>query len=226
MGLINGWEAAGRPGAKERPILFSGPMVRAILEGRKTQTRRVLKAHGLSLNPLSHDYATRGEMTSSGAAVFYGDRGWSRDVTCPYGQAGDRLWVRETWCPRGNGRLEIERLQRPFFAADPNSGKPKGWRWRPSIHMPRWASRIALEVTEIRVQRLQEISEEDAKSEGIERSNDERWPWRNYDPLDGAPFVRPTTSFMSLWNSINGAQPGCLWMDNPWVWAISFRSLP
>jgi len=169
-------------------------MVRAILEDRKTQTRRVVRV----------DEDDRNVLLSR----------------CSYGQPGDRLWVRETWA----GGID-KTPNSVDYRADGHSYvvEPK---WRPSIHMPRWASRLTLEVTKVRVQRLQGISVEEARAEGIERSNDERWPWRNYDPLDGASFVNATTSFMSLWNSINGARADCSWEENPWVWAITFRRLP
>jgi hypothetical protein len=150
---------------KERPILFSAPMVRAILDGRKTQTRRVIK-----------EKLMRGE----GAHVN----------NCQYGKPGDRLWVRETFCYH-------DYLARYLYKADGVTGV----KWKPSIFMPRIASRIMLEITGIRVERLQDISEEDAIAEGWPKSSD----W-----------------YRSLWESINGQGS---WVLNPWVWVIEFMVL-
>jgi hypothetical protein len=199
---------------KERPILFSGPMVRAILAGRKTQTRRIIKNQEW--------YNLKGE---------YGDRLRSVD-RCPYGTAGERLWVRETWTPdhspfyphfpvayRADAGFDYERNER----GETYSPEQKAWfpyRWRPSIHMPRWASRITLEITGVRVERLQDISEADAMAEGAER------PELSPAELHGMP-VHPMTGsyadgFRDLWQSING--PGS-WDKNPWVWVVEFRKL-
>ncbi len=201
---------------KERPILFSGPMVQAILDGRKTQTRRAIK--------LNHS----GRAARAGRNWHLGDP--NADKACPYGAPGDRLWVRETWAigvSTGNswhsedGRIkamaEPQRYQRSYSA----DGK-EGFcgKWRPSIFMPRWASRITLEITEILVQRLQEISEEDAKAEGA-MFHDGRGighsGWR-HDFKDVHTDAR--SSFMSLWESINGIGS---WSANPWVWCVSFK---
>lgn len=174
---------------RERPILFSAPMVRAILEGRKTQTRRALKS----------------------AAWPYVDK---MIETNPYGQPGDRLWVREAWnwCyaaakdASGKGAEDRELID---YAAD---GHPSvfGFKWRPSIHMPRWASCILLEVTAVRVERLQDIAPPDCAAEGIFSSDivmtDELY-------LHG---------YRSLWESING--PGS-WAANPWVWVVEFKKV-
>jgi hypothetical protein len=214
---------------RERPILFSGPMVRAILAGTKTQTRRVVKPQP--------------EAQHGGEPYWFigGYRAWQYRSTddvlrkggntlrCPYGAPGDRLWVREAWqALDGN-----ERARRIMTEPNPSRGwleyaatVPEGYepppRWRPSIHMPRWASRITLEVTGVRVERLQDISSNDAIAEGIEpcpRGGE----WRNY--LDSAPnrdALTPRVSFRSLWESING--PGS-WEANPYVWAVSFREV-
>jgi hypothetical protein len=172
---------------RERPIIFGGPMVQAILAGTKTQTRRVVTRW------------VRARQRSGSPLVDH----------CPYGVPGDRLWVREMWAPQCDEDLRPE-IARPtiFYAA--------GWtgaaiRWRSSVSMPRWASRITLELTEVRVQRLQEISEEDAKAEGIIA----RGP--------GSPTLRPhQRDFRGLWNDIN-AKRGYGWDSNPWVWAITFK---
>lgn len=199
---------------REKPILFSAPMVRAILDGRKTQTRRVLP-HGKYRLDL----------------VAPADGGPSR---CPFGQPGDRLWVREAHAivPRtAYARSEgVEQVLRPDDDHDACVFR-EGWersrpgRWRPSIHMPRWASRISLEITGVRVERLQDISEADARAEGVERTvaGD---GWRRYYP-DAAqeaaglpPCHTATSSFSWLWESIHGRGA---WAANPWVWAVEFR---
>jgi len=232
---------------KERPILFSGPMVRAILEGRKTQTRRAVKLGRFpestwkltpvagGLHRTSHDGIVL-SVPSGGLSKSMQDA----IIRSPYGQPGDRLWVRETWAPhaddgqcfvnyetrrKGNGEISEPGHVRPeiFYRAD--GGDPFINNWRPSIHMPRWASRITLEVTEVRVQRLQELSEEDAQREGVEYVP--RGLWRDYRlssaTEDDFHILLPRRSFMSLWDSINGEHPGRFWDANPWMWAISFK---
>ena len=170
---------------KEYPIIFSGPMVRAILDGRKTQTRRVIKPQ------------PKGEFCRYGfhmpTQAIWTDL---TVVSCPYGQPGDLLWVRETFAAAGD-QSWVE------YRADCDS---KVIRWRPSIHMPRSASRLTLRITDVRVQRVQEISEEDARAEGT-------------TGLAGA-----MTGFPYLWESIN-AKRGYGWNTNPWVWAISFERI-
>jgi len=182
----------------ERPILFSAPMVRAILAGTKTQTRRVVKpAHKAWMDqPVTHQL---GE--------------WDKRPL-PYGKPGDRLWVRETWqAVSGNDRARhIMTHPRPDrgwleYAATPRADEP-AYKWRPSIHMPRWASRIMLEVTGVRVERLQDISEADAMAEGVTAGK--------YTGLDRA-YAR---AYSDLWEQING--PGS-WDANPWVWVIEFK---
>ena len=188
---------------RERPILFSAPMVKAILAGRKTQTRRVVKCP----NPAP-------EIASLGALWEHGQ------LQCPYGVPGDRLWVRETWqqvTPTGNGQWHtVDTVcdglphRRLLYAADADRDEPP--RWRPSIFMPRWASRITLEVTSVRVKRLQEISDDDAHAEGFTLM----------PPLPPGrkPHVR---YFRCLWDEINGKTHP--WKSNPWVWAIEFRRI-
>lgn len=191
---------------KERPILFSGPMVRAIIEGRKTQTRRVVKPGTLKPNVR----AMRFENCDAAELVA--------THRCPYGQPGDRLWVKETWRPAWHEELYCS-VQ---YAADSSYRKPeitdeyRGHRfadmcdqsgdhaepWHPSIHMWREFSRLTLEVVAVRVERLQAISGEDVLAEGIER-----------------PLRR---EYAELWESINGAGS---WDANPWVWVVEFRRL-
>lgn len=191
---------------KERPILFSGEMVRAILDGRKTQTRRIVKPQ-----PPSHvreirvgmfePVVIRKGMEEPGTPVFgFADeeRGWK----CKYGKPGDRLWVRETWfCITGEpGPISCN------YKADFGEHRFAGF-WKPSIHMPRWASRITLEITGVRVERLNDISEEDAIAEGCQCS--------------GVPSsLTNRGAYAKLWESINGKGS---WSLNPWVWVVEFK---
>lgn len=182
---------------KERPILFSGEMVRAILEGRKTQTRRVVK-----MPPFDSSDETLGSYL-----IAHMDG-------CPYGQVGDRLWVRETWayCPYRNC----------FFYRADNFPEDK-FKWKPSIHMIRAASRITLEITGIRVERLQDISEEDAIAEGIQKNPVQFDTRLNYPAgSSAAGWHNPKNSFRSLWRSINGKDS---WELNPCVWVIEFKQI-
>lgn len=224
---------------KERPILFSGPMVRAILAGTKTQTRRVLKPQPV-LSPSHskwavvsdpwHEDAFAGTGLDVANVARHGARRqvwWSEDWCgnligeygpCPHGIPGERLWVRETW--RGGSNSLSSGLH---FRADLDEQEAPG-QWKPSILMPRWASRITLEVTEVRVQRVQEISGGmfggDARAEGLE--------W--VAPTWGVKGVAdswngdPRESYRALWDSIN-AKRGFGWDSDPWVWAITFRRL-
>lgn len=208
----------------EKSIPFKGPMVRAILEGRKTQTRRVLKPQ-----PWQDDDGEwvwrRGRAEwysgSTAAADFAADPAAAKCVA-PYA-VGDLLWVRETWrsasplddvSPRRLG----EELGFPpiHYEADGTAENWKEWRGhdvgrlRPSIHMPRWASRIDLRVTAVKVERLQDISEEDARAEGS-------WPPTGYKPGTRGDFIG---GFAFIWESIHGSDA---WAANPWVAAITFE---
>lgn len=213
---------------KERPILFSGPMVRAILNGTKTQTRRAVKGvfrheYRIPPGPLWCDSIKDPE---DGHPVRL-DLANNVDHACPYGQPGDRLWVRETHLAAA-GRLNVKGAP-VYFRSDgdmvrDDSGDRDGWwmgdhffpgaarpfHWTPAIHMPRRLSRILLEITDIRVERLQEISRGDAMEEGCSFSNMETGP-------------DPRQWYKDLWGKING--PGS-WEGNPWVWVVSFRKLP
>lgn len=202
-----------------KPILFSGPMVRALLEGRKTQTRRVLKSPRDGSGWYRHP-ETGAIINSMGGPL----------PAVPYAP-GDLLWVREAWCTNAlvSGGSErspagiLYRADGDWFTATTQDGAEKS-PWKPSIHMPRWASRLTLEVTGVKVERLQEISEEDAIAEGIEVDQSGRFStigWRNYSH-DNHPFNSAVASFRSLWNSLN-AKRGYGWDDNPWVIAVSFR---
>lgn len=182
---------------KERPIIFRAEMVRAILAGRKTQTRRIVK-------PL--------HMATVDSEQF------PILAMCPYGSPGDQLWVREAFIHEPADycwEASVSIPCRPAFTvyrAD-HEVDTRGAGWKPSIHMPRWASRITLEITDVRVERLQDISEADAKAEGVSM------PDRTPTPPD---FWSYQQEFRHLWEQING--PGS-WNANPWVWVIEFKKL-
>lgn len=188
---------------KERPILFNGEMVRAILDGRKTHTRRAL-----SPQPDTVQQGLIGPLNGSGNLLV-----------CKHGQPGDRLWVRETWA-----RYNIDQNSHDmaYRATTPSDWPPEGL-WRPSIHMPRWASRITLEITGVRIERLQDITEGDAKQEGVEPISFEKFSAEDRALLD-YPLMESGDSYRNgfafLWESING--PGS-WAKNPWVWVIEFK---
>ncbi len=197
----------------DRPILFSAPMVRSLLAGTKTQTRRVAK-HPLAQN-LSY-------IVDIGKGWF-GDEEGEVQIRCPYGQPGDRLWVRETWAaPHGEDARPPRAIQcdqmRIHYAASEDRG---GLLWRPSIHMPRWASRITLEVTGVRVERLQDISEADAMAEGVQC--DSTIDHRSARTEDGKLLhSHAVDQYRALWESSNG--PGS-WEANPWVWVVEFKGV-
>jgi hypothetical protein len=232
----------------DRPILFSAEMVRAILDGRKTQTRRKMSVQPWpdALVTVEHYHPTvidrHGDM-QPGKEIFgaHWDDG-EHGLRCPYGPPGDTLWVRETWAPLPGSVV----LNVAFYRADTKAA-PDDVRWRPSIHMPRWASRITLEVKGVRVERLQDISEDDARAEGCKaRPSPGPW-WQGYrDFGDGElihqqaigetapdwmiePKKMPATpwldrsardGFRSIWMGLHG--PGA-WEANPWVWVVSFE---
>ena len=214
------------PEIKERPILFSAPMVRAILEGRKTVTRRVCKPQ-----PSANAHTTCASGNPTG--------GWwetGKDIIrCPYGKPGDRLWVRETWAADAQvdavAPRDMSQGEPIHYAADgavrqTGCAMIKPGKGRPSIHMPRWASRILLEITDIRVERLQDISEQQALAEGIVGvpfRPDDGWPvCTGYmvGPDDGKTGLETAAAkaFAGLWNSVGGD-----WQANPWVWVVEFK---
>ena len=209
---------------KERPILFSSSMVRAILDGSKTQTRRVVKPQPEWVNENAGcGIATGGGIMPSPRADWLhwrGSRLLRPEPRCPYGLPGDRLWVRETFAivprtayARSDGVQQTLRPDDDHDAAIYRAGWDRsngGFRWRPSIHMPRWASRILLEIADVRVERLQDISEADAKAEGAHN--------HKYNGLDLA-YAR---AYSDLWESINGPDS---WAANPWVWVVEFRRI-
>lgn len=198
---------------KERPILFSGEMVRAILDGRKTQTRRVIKPQ--PGNDICGIYAEE-------TADFSGQTGrwilnaktltgkyWAKGfIKCPYGQPGDRLWVRETFAYAPGSLPEENRI---WYKSDDELRRDELAVWRPSIHMPRRASRINIEITNTGVERVQDITVENAISEGV-------------DVYVGWHAEHAMKKFITLWNSIN-LDRGYGWDSDPWVWVIEFRKI-
>lgn len=226
---------------KERPILFSAPMVRAILEGRKTVTRRACKPQ-----PSANAHTTCASGNPMGAWWETG-----KDIIrCPYGRPGDRLWVRETWgvishdfdehgnmidwepdrpaspireMPFGHGYYSGHVIYRAdgeaVWAGDDDGGGDDRTAWKPSIHMPRIASRILLEITGVRVERLQDITEEQAKAEGVRLYTDhaELGDWWHVEGIETFS-ADPRKSFELLWSSVGGD-----WQANPWVWVVEFK---
>jgi hypothetical protein len=223
---------------KERPILFSAPMVRAILEGRKTVTRRPVKGAGLQwLEEFTPEYVANPE-----------------NGLCPYGNPNDRLWLRETWgvishdfdeqgnmidwtpdrpatpireMPFGRGYYSGHAIYRAdgeaAWAGDDDGGGDDRSAWKPSIHMPRIASRILLEVTAVRVERLQDISDRQIESEGVDldalADGQDRYDMCHAGSgAGGRPTLR--TAWRDLWQSINGPAS---WDANPWVWVVEFK---
>lgn len=197
---------------REHPILFKSAMVQAIIEGRKTMTRRVFKTQPPTeykriKNVVNDLFTFENDMPPLGMFT----------VKCPYGKVGDVLWVRETWAPfirgdKDNGYIELikfaaDGFEKPFTHDKDYS--ELGWHKRPSIHMPRAACRLFLEITNIRVERLQDISEADAKEEGVKI------------PMIGdTELAKYKTHFSMLWEQINGEES---WNVNPWVWVVEFK---
>lgn len=232
---------------KERGIIFNAEMVRAILDGRKTQTRRIMKPQPkLSENGgtwwpsnICQSMINIEEMMQDNEGVWAGIAG----IACPHGGVGDRLWVRETWSvvshefdddglmidyvpdrptkvvremPYGHGYYTghvIYSADGDFTWGDDDGCIDGRSCWKPSIHMPRWASRITLEVTDVRVERLNDVSNDDAKSEGC-------WYGRGCGVPDKA--LTPSDQFPTLWEEIYGDGS---WASNPWVWVIEFKRI-
>lgn len=207
----------------KRPILFSGEMVRAILDGRKSMTRRVVKEIPMLGTPIAWCAAAKAQ-----------EPGWVHIVGdyrrfCPYGIPGDRLWVRETWklwedpkdghdwvLYRAGGKMSFPNIEHLDMPRDPFADK-----WRPSIFMPRWASRITLEITGVRVERVQDITEGDVREEGI--TDGGCLNCGEHEPC-GCDNPQPDArdAFIWLWDSINKKR-GYGWHVNPWVWVIEFN---
>lgn len=216
----------------EHPILMAAPMVRALLDGRKTQTRRVLPQRWIHADNMEEACTPEGEpLPGMWMDHYEGEDADVAMVRCPFGVVGDRLWVRETWAAdRRAPDVDGVYVYRATDEVTLNAQLATPDRWHPSIHMPRRASRITLEVTEVRVQRLQDISEEDAIAEGVRRFDDIPTPdpsrygagnrWSAFEPtstdecLGSARFA-----FGNLVNKLAGID---VWAANPLVWAISF----
>ncbi|EDA9109628.1 hypothetical protein A4N98_23320 [Salmonella enterica subsp. enterica serovar Gdansk] len=208
---------------KERGMIFNGEMVRAILDGRKTQTRRIMK------NQPAGDYPETPALIRNVGTGFqwHGLYGESSIFNCPLGSIGERIWVRETYqgplfdYEQMESYLEdSSKFEKPDFCVYRADGNPAQefydaddnlhCGWRPSIHMPRWASRITLEITDVRVERLNAISEEDAQAEGVQPACYEITP----------PEAAYRVSFGEVWRGIYGEES---WAANPWVWVIEFK---
>ena len=216
-------EKTNKAAVKERPILFSAPMVRALLDGSKTQTRRAMKRQPdypiiITPDPHTNRYQIGEREPVTEAALLR---------TSPYGQPGDRIWVRETWrgvvtiSPPGAApeygvaryvpdREHCQRVE--YAAAQERDGEP----WRPSIHMPRWASRILLEIVSVRVERLNACSDADAVAEGIGLNPSAIGMKLTNPPVESMAIAM----YRALWESINGPDS---WAVNPWVWVVEFK---
>ena len=198
--------------AKERPIIFNAEMVRAIMAGTKTQTRRVIKPQ-----PEADHIGSFGGVGEPFAYAFEHEEKWRY---CPYGGTKEKLWVRETWavaeCFDSIKPSKLNLTARNVeYRAEPKKtgylGLVRG-KWRPSIFMPRWSSRITLEIADVRVERLQDITEEDAKAEGVKHGSSAM----------GHVFTHKE-HFRGLWNGINGKKHP--WESNPWVWVVEFKKI-
>lgn len=216
----------------EHPILFSTEMVKAILEVRKEMTRRTKKLEEINKKPDSYSY--KGTL-SANPLIHVFARIWKETwvetihLKCPYGKPGDLLWVRETWTKDKKFPLAVEEPNTSiftyFFKADKKQHVAKLIKWKPSIHMPKEAARIWLQVEEVRVERLQNISEEDAMEEGAGKAI--FWMHTSQiEIVDPAHVAYPTASyklgFQKLWISINGIES---WHENPWVWVVKYKVL-
>ncbi|EPZ0821058.1 hypothetical protein ACXJPO_002418 [Pseudomonas aeruginosa] len=221
---------------RERPILFNDQMVRAILDGRKTVTRRVMKPQPMPSKSGGHDWPCKvhQSMLHVERELQNGEGCWCglAEAACPYGQPGDRLWVREAWqgplisdeeqAANQSWWKDMTKFQNPGHCAYRASGDdneyvdPDGYfhcKWKPSIHMPRWASRILLEITAVRVERLQDITRSGIRAEGLqcppELCSDDVSPnYRDWYPA----------AWRELWESTGGD-----WDANPWVWVVEFK---
>jgi len=204
----------------EHPILFSTEMVKVILKGNKTQTRRIFKDTTEHHSPYNPAYLER----------WKNDSGWEN--ICPYGKIGDTLWVRETFAYRIDVDIDKEREKaKHYLMYKANGGSPynhMNWHsytnWKPSIHMPRWASRINLKITDIRIQKLQDVSENDAFEEGMNKQIATYLGISTPESQEEFNFTACRRVFHALWDYIN-AKRGYSWESNPWVWCISFRKI-
>jgi hypothetical protein len=182
---------------KERPIIFSAPMVKAILPGRKTMTRRIVKKN-------------------ASGRVELGGKNWHVDdpnavAACPYGKVGDRLWVREVWREFTNSQGAVVAIE---YRADESNDD--FFKWKSPLFMPRWASRITLELTEVRIERLQDITAGDCVKEGV-------YPHDVGDDFHAA--ITAIAAFRNLWDSLYPDKPAKRWESNPWVWVLEFKRI-
>ena len=217
----------------ERGMIFNGEMVRAILDGRKTQTRRIIKDCTVGRDPISKFI----QIGKKFIGCYPEDIPELIRECCTYGVPGDRIWVRETF----QGPLfdfeqmeayqeDSSKFKKPEFCVYKADGKPAPeffdaddnlhCGWRPSIHMPRWASRITLEITGVRLEQLKSISEEEARSEGVARLREGFW--KHYQPGWTQHQLSARGSFATLWDSIYGSGE---WDRNPWVWVVEFNRI-
>lgn len=215
----------------ERPIIFSGPMVRAILEGRKTQTRRVTNPQP-ELDLIASKHSPTGFFDGD-----YMDATITNPVKCPFGAAGHKLWVREAWAP-GDDMFKTHQCEPPefvWFRADDSlrgvdrqnsaTADMRRPRWRPSIHMPRILCRVVLRIVSIEPQRLQAITDDDCIDEGIDPETDPNWAHAEHMKIGGVQIEAGSEerhAFRCLWDGLNASR-GFGWRDNPWVWKITFK---
>lgn len=240
----------------DHPILFSTDMVKAILSGKKTQTRRIVKPQPtLERSPLSSDPGLLFKVPAPKGMAGHDMLGRKNMIErCPHGQPGDLLWVRETfkywnWTEDGMPWIKYAADDKSLFfdscipdewcekleniwvnLSDPENYKidstARDRKWRPNIFLPRWASRLTLKTTDIRIERVQDISEEDAKAEGVKlvgawiRTQDKLY--EDYLDRTGVGLLSAKESFQTLWDSIN-SKSGHSWDKNPWVWVIEFE---
>lgn len=208
----------------ERPIFFNAEMVRAVLNGSKTQTRRIMKAQPEAI-PKEDEFGEPGFWIPFNAGQTM-VRNEEMRIACPFGLKGDRLWVRETFRVHSRATdvatLVYKASQRQSWTQQTHRvpasvcNKPAVIeKWTPSIHMPRWASRITLEITGVRVERLQSINEDDARAEGV--------TWKSATQgviAKPGDVLSAKDDFSILWKSIYGEEA---WQANPWVWVIEFQ---
>lgn len=208
---------------KERPVIFNGEMVRAILDGRKTQTRRTVSDRHLHLinvaSQVGECYPLESGIDHANSQSYYREH-------CPFGHVGDRLWVRETfaafdadWKHPGKPH-DLKDGPWPNVVYPATVAKIPDGTCRPSIHMPRWASRILLEITAVRVERLNRVSEEDARAEGVKPAGEMLPDYPDTFLTPRGDFATAKVAFQRLWQSIYGEES---WSANPWVWVIEFK---
>lgn len=201
---------------REKPIPFSAPMIQAVLADSKTQTRRIMKPQPIAM-------VGGGAIPCSSFAPAAGQGQRYKPIACPYGKVGDQLWVREAWrAPASCNHLpprSISDSEAVRFIADEVAGPDPGFgKGRPGMFMPRWASRLQLELTEVRAERLQDISQADAIAEGAPPSHSSIDRISREFGFDDFP----RSWYAQLWDDINGAGS---WAANPWVWVVSFRRI-